>query len=89
MKKPIKIGLLATVFSMSASFSQAEIGITDACQEQVDELLEKINDNPDDYTPESRAKAKKHLIAAKAKRVEARKCRRHLMNARKELRKGK
>jgi len=89
MKRQLTIAVLIVVLLLSAGFAQAEIGVTDACQDQVDELLDKLNSDKDEYTAESRAKAKKHLVAAKANRVEPQKCRENLMKARKALKKGK
>jgi hypothetical protein len=72
-----------------ASLSLAEVGVTDNCQEEVDELMDKIDDDKDDYTAESRRKAKNHLLAARTNRLDPVKCRGNLLDARKELQEGK
>ena len=87
-----KMIFIAIIFAMSLwciSPSMAEVGVTDACQDDVKELMDKINDNSDDYTAESRRKAKKHLMEAKTNRLNPAKCRKNILEAREELRKGK
>jgi hypothetical protein len=64
-------------------------GVTDACQDDVRELEDKMKDNKDDYTAESRRKAKTHLLGAKTNRLNPVKCRKNILDAREELRKGK
>lgn len=66
-----------------------EVGVTDACQEDVGDLTEEINDNREDYTAESRRKAKKHLSDAETDRLNPANCRKNILDAREELRKGK
>ena len=51
--------------------------------------MDEINDNKDDYTAESRRKAKKHLLESKTNRLNPAKCRKNILDAREELRKGK
>lgn len=46
-------------------------------------------DNKDDYTAESRRKAKVELTAAKTNRLNPAKCRKNILDARAELTKGK
>jgi hypothetical protein len=67
----------------------ADVGVTDACQDDAKELQDKIRDNKDDYTAESRRKAKNHLLAAKTNRLNPVKCRGNILDAHNELRKGK
>jgi hypothetical protein len=52
------ITLIAAMSLWCISPSMAEVGVTDACQDDVRELEDKIKDNKDDYTAESRRKAK-------------------------------
>jgi len=52
-------------------------------------LQDKINDNKDDYTAESRRKAKSQLAAARTNRMNPARCRGNILAARKELREGK
>lgn len=63
--------------------------MTDACQDDVRDLMDEINDNRDDYTAESRRKAKQHLLDAKTNRLNPAKCRQNILDTREELRKGK
>ena len=48
-----------------------------------------MKDNKDDYTAESRRKAKTHLMGAKTNRLNPAKCRKNILDAREELRNGK
>lgn len=81
---------LTTVLSIGfTSVSMAGPGITDNCQDQVSELKDKIRDNKDDYTAESRRKAQRQLNAARTNRLDPVKCRGNVLEARKELQKGK
>jgi uncharacterized membrane protein (DUF2068 family) len=87
-----KMIFIAVIFAMSLWCIwplMADVGVTDACQDDVKELMDKINDNNDDYTAESRRKAKKHLLDAKTNRLNPAKCRKNILEAREELRKGK
>ncbi|MGD9301888.1 MAG: hypothetical protein PVI13_09945 [Desulfobacterales bacterium] len=81
--------VVAAVGLWCISPSLAEVGVTDACQEDVRDLTEKISDNRDDYTAESRRKARKHLLDAKTNRLNPVKCRKNILDAREGLRKGK
>lgn len=67
----------------------ADVGVTDACQDDIRELEEKIRHDKEDYTAESRRKAKSQLMAAKTNRLNPVKCRENILDARKELREGK
>jgi hypothetical protein len=89
MNRIICIAIIAAMSLWSISPSMAEVGVTDACQKDVKELEDDIDDNKDDYTAESRRKAKQHLMAAKTNRLNPAKCRSNILEAREELRKGK
>jgi hypothetical protein len=89
MKATIYAALIGAIVIPGASPSLAEVGVTDACQEEADELRDEIDKNADDYTAESRRKAKNHLLAAKTNRINPVKCRSNILDARKELREGK
>ncbi len=69
--------------------ANAEVGITDKCQEEVKELEKEIDKNKDDYTSEARRKARTSLAAAKTNRANPAKCRENLRDARQDLRDGK
>ena len=56
---------LIGVVGLCGLSARAEVGVTDACQKDIGDLQEKIDDNKDDYTAESRRKAQSHLLAAK------------------------
>ncbi|MEN8132824.1 MAG: hypothetical protein ABFS45_22110 [Pseudomonadota bacterium] len=81
--------LIAVMTLGFASPSLADVGVTDACQDDVKDLQDKIRDNKDDYTAESRRKAEKQLMAARTNRANPAKCRGNILDARKELKKGK
>ena len=89
VKRITLVTLIGVVCSWAASVTVADVGVTDACQDDVRELEEEINDNKDDYTAESRRKAKSQLMAAKTNRLSPVKCRENIRDARKELREGK
>jgi hypothetical protein len=89
MNRIIGIALIAAMSLWCISASMAEMGVTDSCQDDVRKLEDKIKDNKDDYTAESRRKAKQHLMAAKTNRLNPVKCRSNILEAREELRKGK
>ena len=89
MNRMISIAIIVAMSLWCISPSLAEIGVTDACQDDVKELMDEINDNRDDYTAESRSKAKQHLLEAKTNRLNPAKCRKNILDAREELRKGK
>jgi len=67
--KTLLSAMIGAASIWSASISIADVGMTDACQDDINELQDKINDNKEDYTAESRRKAKNHLLAAKTNRV--------------------
>ena len=74
--------------ALSASV-RAELGITDGCQDEIKDLEEKISDDKDDYTAESRRKAHAELAVARTNRMNAVKCRKNGQDARQHLREGK
>ena len=87
-------GIFRVAFIVSISLwgtlpAMADVGVTDACQDDVKELQDKISDNKDDYTAEARRQAKNHLLAAKTNRLNPAKCRGNILDARKELQEGK
>jgi hypothetical protein len=67
----------------------ADLGVTDDCQEKVRELQEKIDRDRDEYTSESRLKARAELTTAKTNRLNPVKCRKNIQDARQALREGK
>ena len=81
--------LLVSMSLWGSSPAMADVGVTGACQDDAKELQDKIRDNKDDYTAESRRKAKNHLLAAKTNRLNPAKCRGNILDARNELYKGK
>lgn len=88
--KPMSYALLIAAMAVSGpSPSLAEVGVTDACQDEADELQQEIDKNKDDYTAESRRNAKNHLLAARTNRMNPAKCRGNIVDARKELQEGK
>jgi hypothetical protein len=89
MNRIICIAMIAAMSLWCISPSMAEVGVTDACQKDVKEIEDDIDDNKGDYTAESRRKAKQHLMAAKTNRLNPAKCRSNILEAREELRKGR
>ncbi|MEA3548815.1 MAG: hypothetical protein U9R66_14285 [Thermodesulfobacteriota bacterium] len=89
MKKMTFLTLIASISLFCITPSMAGVGVTDSCQEEAKELSDKIRDNKDDYTAESRRKAKVELTAAKTNRLNPAKCRKNIVDARSELTKGK
>jgi hypothetical protein len=85
----VLVAFVAAMHLWGASSAAADVGVTDACQDDVKNLADKIDDNKDDYTAESRRKAKNHLLAAKTNRLNPAKCRGNILDARKELQEGK
>ncbi len=83
-----KAAVAATILVFSCA-ANADLGVTDNCQEEVKELDKKIEDNKDDYTSESRSKARGELAKARTNRLDPIKCRKNVQDARQELRKGK
>ena len=89
MNRMKSIVLIAAIFQWHMSPAIADVGVTDSCQDDIKELQDKINDNKDDYTAESRRKAKTQLTAAKTNRLNPVKCRGNILDARKELQERK
>ena len=89
MNKKTLLTLIVTLSLSYAPLSIAEVGVTDACQDDVRDLEDKIKDNKDDYTAESRRKAHVQLMAAKTNRLNPIKYRGNIHDARQELRQGK
>ena len=91
MKKAVKIStyILLMAFSLVSVQAVADLGVTDNCQDEVKELEEEMEENRDDYTAESRTRARAELTAAKTNRLDPIKCRKNLQDARQELRQGK
>ena len=89
MTRTTYFALIAAMSMCCAAPTMAELGTTDGCQKEARELMEKIHDDKDDYTAESRRKAKQDLMQAKTNRLNPIKCRGHIHDARQELRKGK
>jgi hypothetical protein len=83
------IALIAVMNLLGAAPALADVGVTDACQDDIKDLQDKINDNKDDYTAESRRKAKAQLSVARTNRMNPVKCRSNILDARKELQEGK
>ena len=83
------MALITVMNLVDAAPALADLGVTDACQDDIKDLQDKINDNKDDYTAESRRKAKAQLSAAKTNRFNPAKCRGNILDARKELREGR
>ena len=88
MKRTAYLLLVAAV-GLTGVAAMADVGVTDACQDDIRDLQEKIDDNKDDYTAESRRKAQQHLMAAKTNRLNPAKCRGNILDARRELQEGK
>ena len=89
MNRKTRIALFV-VLSLGCIFpSMADVGVTDSCQDDAKKLGDKIRDDKDDYTSESRRKAKNQLAAARTNRLNPAKCRGNIRDAREELRKGK
>ena len=89
MRGITRVALVVSISLWGTLPAMADVGVTGACQDDVKELQDKIRDNKDDYTAESRRKAKNHLLAAKTNRLNPAKCRGNILDARKELQKGK
>jgi hypothetical protein len=67
----------------------ADVVLTDDCQEDIRRLQEEMKENKDLYTTESRTRANAELTAAKTNIINPIKCRKNILDARDELRKGK
>ena len=81
--------LIVLLFALIAIPVSADLGVTDGCQDDIKELEDKISDNKDDYTAESRRKARTELAAARTNRLNPVNCRKNIQDARKHLREGK
>ena len=88
MNKTTLTALTGTVCIWTAPASIADVDVTDACQDEIRELQEKINDSKDDYTAESRRRAENHVLAAKTNCLNPAGCRGNILDARKELQEG-
>ena len=65
MNKKSLITLIVSLNLCYVPLSMADVGITEGCQDDVQELQDKMRDNKEDYTAESRRKANTQLMAAK------------------------
>ncbi len=81
--------LAAFGLSLAAPAALADVGLTGNCQDDISALQDEMRDHKDDYTAESRAKANTQMTAAKTNLVNPVKCRKNLVDAHAELRKGK
>ena len=84
----LNVYLAAAILVFSAA-ANADLGVTDNCQDEVKELDKKIENNQNDYTSESRSRARAELAKARTNRLDPIKCRKNVQDARQELRKGK
>ena len=82
-------GCLAAAILVFSAAANADLGVTGNCQDEVKELDKKIKNNHDDYTSESRSRARAELAKARTNRLDPIKCRKNVQDARQELRKGK
>jgi hypothetical protein len=78
---------LAALLVSAPAYS--DVGVTDKCQDDIRDLQDDMQENKDDYTAESRAKANAELAAARTNRVNPAKCRKNIQDARQALREGK
>lgn len=81
--------LMGTLLLALAAPANADIGLTDNCQDDIDKLRDDIKNDKDDYTAGSRRKAEAQLAAARANRLDPLKCRKNIQDARQELREGR
>lgn len=87
-----KFMALLVVFALgfwSSTGVLADIVLTDDCQEDIRSLQDEIRENKDKYTAESRTRANAELTVAKTNILNPLKCRKNILDARDELRKGK
>ena len=89
MNKTHTLCLMIAFFFICAAPAQADVGVTDACQDEIRELEDKIDDNKDEYTDESRREARRELAAAKTNRLNPTKCRANIIDARQALQRGR
>jgi hypothetical protein len=80
---------LAFILLSAPLLATAEIGVTDGCQKEIAEVEEDIRRHDDQYTLESKTRARAELAAARTNRLNAIKCRGNIQDARKALREGK
>jgi len=76
------VGLAAAILLGSTGFAPAYAW---DCQEDVDELRDKIRDDKDRWSKDERREAREHLRKAELKRVNPLECREELLKARKAL----
>ncbi len=88
MKTGILFLLGLTIF-LTTPPARAGIGLTGNCQEDAQTLQDEIKNNKDHYTLESRTRATAEITAAKTDLLNPVKCRKNLLEAHNELRKGK
>ena len=81
--------VLLIAFSWAPAAVTADLVLTDDCQEDIRRLQDQIKENKDEYTTESRTRANAELTAAKTNILNPVKCRKNVLQARDELRKGK
>lgn len=89
MKRIIRIALISALGLSVSTGVYADVGVTDACQDDIKDLKDDIDRNKDDYTSESRRKANNQLNLAKTNRLNPAKCRKNVMDARQDLAEGK
>jgi len=77
-----------TMFLMAAPV-MADVGLTGNCQDDARSLQDEMKNNKDEYTVESRTRATSEIAAAKTNLLNPVKCRKNLLDAHKELLKGK
>lgn len=78
------VGLLASLSVLSATPALAA-----DCKDKVKEVRDDIDKNKDNYTPEARAEAQKHLVQAEVPSLKLADCQREVEKAKKALRQGK
>lgn len=83
----LPILLIASAWIPSAVM--ADLVLTDDCQEDIRRLQDEIKENKEKYTTESRTRANAELTVAKTNILNPVKCRKNILEARDELRKGK
>ena len=69
MNYPIRLALLIIAATLALQSAQADVGVTDNCQEDIDSLQDDIDRNEDDYTRESIRKARNQLLQARTNRL--------------------
>ena len=87
-RKALYIGIFLAC-TVIATNGFAQVGVTDDCQDDIQQLEDEMERDKDDYTAESRRKAQTQIAAAKTNRLNPAKCRKNLQDARQELRQGK